>query len=308
MVTKSELKRLEEERQQSLTPASIEGTEGQASVPFTTSPATPEPDPVPTPPPTIIRDQETGDISFLQFPDGRTVSGTERELRNLIALNQKKIGTPAGSVEAIDIKKKERLNELAAKAGNLTAAEKAEIEAGVAERAGSGLLPQDVSIEQAITTGLITGGTAGVAGTIVGTPAVGAVTAATGFVAGVLSSIKSQQKGLVSSKARNARAATSILNNYVSAVNLGMDPTEASVLYEQTVSDTYEAYVELKLQTRGNAKAFDDGTVQLEQFEIFFREAGTLDSINTKFAQAIFNPNPAKAAADGAAANVFSEE
>ena len=92
----------------------------------------------------------------------------------------------------------------------------------------------------------------------------------------------------------NLAGAKTQFANIISAVNQGADPAEAVATWNGVISDTYAAWGDLKQQTSGDAAAFGDGTKQLEQFEIFFRPGGTLETYNLKFSQALVNPNPNK--------------
>jgi len=183
-----------------------------------------------------------------------------------------------------------------------------------------GILPGNINLNQAIaagaadvTTGLaVATPVAGVAAaTGAGLPIAGislALGALGGFVKGAYSDIKSQQGGQVKAEKVSVTKAITNLNNIVSAVNQGAPPEEALILYNQQILQVYTGWASLKLQTQGTAAAFDDGTKELAEFEIFFNpNGGTLSTINLKMAQAVQNPNPSKVEASTLQDFIYSE-
>src|SRR3990167_11130829 len=46
----------------------------------------------------VIRDQDTGRITFLETPDGKFISGPEKSLKNIIEKRAERVKTPEGAV------------------------------------------------------------------------------------------------------------------------------------------------------------------------------------------------------------------
>lgn len=265
------------------------------------------PNPVVDNQPQIIRDQSTGRISGVTI-NGKTYFVGEKDVSAILKA-QAPQPTPSGAVEASKVQEQNRLQDVTQGIGQLTPEEQIQLQQKAKEQvqpSAGGQLPGNINLGQAATAGLAdtTVGLAGgaVAGAIAGAPfaGVGAIPGAVAggivggigtFIKGAYSNIKDQQAGLVKAKVENVDKITSNLNLIISAVNNGADPVEAKGVYNQAVARAYQNYAELKLQTQGTAAAFDDGTPQLEKFEIFFDpNGGTLSILNSKMAQAIVNP------------------
>ena len=301
--------------------------EEKVVVPEEKKPSITTPPPIKQTQPEILRNEE-GRVVGVALPDGRTLMGIDKE--EAFGQAQAFLGKqaiPAGTIEAEQAgaqrAEQQRLQALTAQTGNLTPEQKQILEeqarqqVGVKEPMGLGLgiLPENINLAQAATAGAAEAGIYGAGAGIVtgmGSNPVswGAIVAgsAAGFIKGAYSDIKQQQAGLVTAQGMNVDKAITQLNNIISARNLGADEIESAMLYQQTISNAYQGWAELKLQTQGTVKAFDDGTVELEKYEIFFREGGVLDSINFKFNQALVNPNPSKIAAESYEAYMSSGE
>ena len=260
--------------------------------------------------PIVIRD-EKGRAGGLKMPDGKVYVGLKPdEVEQMMGAYNKKTATPEGAIEGQAVAQQKARQRMVQNIGQLTAQEISQMQQEAEEFVQPGFLPGNINLGQAATagaaealTGTVTGAATGaitgaVAGAGVGAIPGAVVGAAAGtlgfFIKGAYSDIKQQQAGLVTAETANVRSALTQLNNIVSAVNQGEDPADAILSYNQVVANTYKAWSELKLQTTGNAKAFSDGTVELERFQIFFQPGGTLDTINAKMAQAVVNPNPNK--------------
>ena len=265
--------------------------------------------------PQVLRDSKTGQLSGITI-NGKTYLGLSPEdVRKMAAAQQQKMATPPGAVEASDIAKQqasmqERQN-LIQNLGKLTPEQIAQAQTEAQRQVGAGgLLPENINLKQAATAGASEaaigasagaiggaglGALAGGVGAIPGAVAGAAIGSVGAFIKGAYADIKQQQSGQVRAEQQSVIKAITNLNNIVSAVNQGADPEEAQILYNQQVAQVYKSWSELKLQTQGTASAFDDGTKELAQFEIFFDpNGGILSTINLKMAQAIANPNPSK--------------
>lgn len=258
--------------------------------------------------PQVIRSGDTGRMTGLTI-GGKSYLGLSQKDINAILEKQGPQATPEGAVEARDVAKKQRANEIINQLGNLTPQQIAELNAAAAGNVGEGFLPGNLNYGQAATAGAVKAAPGVVAGALGGATvgALGGPIGAVGgaliggvgaFIGGALGNIKEQQTGLVKAQTLNIDKVSSNLNYVVSGVNMGMDVDQALILYNQQVAQAYQSWSELKLQTQGTAKAFDDGTKELEKFEIFFQPGGTLDVFNARMAQAVANPNPAKVAAE----------
>ena len=251
--------------------------------------------------PQVYRDQETGRLSGITI-NGKTYMGLKEEDINAILKAQAPQPTPAGALEASNVAAQQERQNLIQNLGKLTPEQIAQAQAEAQQGVGQGFLPKNINFKQAATAGaseaavgvgagIIGGSLAGGLGAIPGA----AIGGASGFIKGAYSDIKQQQAGEVTAEQQSVIKAITNLNNIVSAVNQGANPEEAQILYNQQVAQVYKSWSELKLQTQGTAAAFDDGTKELAQFEIFFNpDGGILSTINFKMAQAITNPNPSK--------------
>lgn len=157
-------------------------------------------------------------------------------------------------------------------------------------------IPSNIDIGEAVTAGLAQGAIGAAGGAIVGAPAAGvgaiagaALGGASLFIKGVYSNIKEQQQGLIQADIKSVTSANTQLNNLVSAVNNGADTGVTDLEYQRVISSVYQQQQEIKIQTKGKVgKALEDGTKQLEQFEIFF--SLTEPTIRLKYNQAKVNP------------------
>jgi len=260
----------------------------------------------------VLKDKE-GRLSGITIK-GKTYLGlSPKDVQTMAAREMAATTPPAGTIAPGTRAEQERLQRLTEQTGRLTPEQIAIEEAQAREAAPeAGLfgLPGNLNFRQALAAGgadaFLAAGVGAGGGAILGAPAagVGAIPGAIiggtvaglgAFVRGVYTDLKQQQAGLVKAEGLNVDRAITNLNNVISARNLGADEVESQLLYNQIVADTYQAHAELKIQTQTQTgKAFDDGTKQLEKFEIFFREGGTLDTINAKMNQALINPNPTK--------------
>lgn len=153
------------------------------------------------------------------------------------------------------------------------------------EAAGAGITSALPGVAAGAVTGAISGAVGGPVGAL-GGAVLGGVGA---FLGGFLSNLRSQQSGLISAKAVDVRSAMTQLTNLRTAVNMGMDPGEAVLSYEQIYSSLTQQYSDLKRQTQGTAAVFGDGTPELERYQIFF--STTEPVIRQQFYAALANPN-----------------
>ena len=257
----------------------------------TTPPTTPAPS-VSTNQPKVIRDQETGKITFVEMPSGKTISGSDKELRTILEKRAALAQTPEGAVEASQIAEQQQRVETTAGIGQLTPEQHQRIQ-------GAQVQTNPINQAQAITAGLA-GASAGAAGgavigsavPVVGT-AIGAVAGGVvGFLGGYFTKISADKRQNVKNGYVLANEAASNMNWVISEVNAGrMPPSVAQAQFNEDLVNFYVGQQYVKQLTNSNLDEFLSGGVdeltRLNEFE------SRIPQLQLNLALAIQQPNPA---------------
>lgn len=238
----------------------------------------------------IIRDQDTGKITGITTPEGKTIFASPKDIQTIAAKQMEKYGAPAGTIEASQIATARQQTEM----GQQAIQEQQ-------NRPGVKLptQPQNIDIAQALAGGIESAAIpAAVTGTATlatgGILAPAAVTATAGaFLIGIRNSIKQQiNQGIIAKG--NIKTLKTNMNKAVTDLNQGGNSA-------QDVSFFYQNLDQLKInraQIKADAKsvwaiaAGEDATIELEKYENFFKYE--LPILENELNQAILNPNPNK--------------
>lgn len=250
------------------------------------------------PKPEIIRDQETGEITGLTFPDGRTITGSEKDLLPIIS-KRAPTGTPAGTIEASQAGFQRELSKFSAEEQQKALKLFQEFQGQpLPQELLNQLSPTEISAFQAIA-----GGVSGQAGTIASGALTGAlvgggpgalVGAGAGIITGIISNIRGQSRDIIKGKARTISTFDSNMNDAITAINGGDNPSANVLVFRDNYFNALSLRQELKIeQQRFIAKGIGkDAQRELIAVETYIEEV--LPNLERELQLSILNPNPAK--------------
>jgi hypothetical protein len=163
--------------------------------------------------------------------------------------------------------------------------------------------PEDIRLDyrQAIGAGIagavpgLVGGAAvgGVAGAVPGAIGLGLVGGVGTALSAFRSNLAGQQQDFVGREVFNIREGEKNLRIVLQNTNLGADPTEQIIAFNDVLMRIDQARSNAKQEAIEGSKFLGvDGTKELERFEIFY--SVTRGNLVTQFEQAMINPNPNK--------------
>lgn len=256
-----------------------------------------------TKPSTKINFKKDGTIEYTPV-GGETLTLSKEEYNTLLGkegVNTSKTkeieAVQGGAIE--QAKLKQTASQLGLTPEEIAQAQAQGIEApiDVGQAATSGIAGAAPAAIGAAAGGLLA--TSGVlAATGVGAPiAAGTLAVAGGLYAvsklwsGVTSNLKSQQSGEISSTKDTLAAAKT--NMRLLTQLAASDPVRAVEIYDQQLSQVYQAQAKLKLETSGTLdKYLDDGTEDLSDFDLFLQPGGQAELLKAKIEQAILSGAP----------------
>lgn len=254
--------------------------------------------------PTVIRDGDTGKITGIRFPDGRTILGIDaKEAQGQIdAFLGKR--TVTGAAEETQVLKQQELakknaalvsqvgqpSEIAQQPFNVPGVDTGQaVASGIAGAApgiaGSLLAQGGGATALAAGTGIAASG-----GTLA---AIGGAVAVAGFLAGVRSNIKAQREGEIQDIGNALNDRIKNLNQYAVAAKIHPENAEEYVNAFNTELDyILKDYGKLKLETQASVNKFVgvDGTPQLGDYSRFYEPDGTRDRLIAKMQTALLQP------------------
>jgi len=269
------------------------------------------PPPVKLKQPEVIFDQETGKMTGVKMPDGRTFLGiSPNDIRGLVGKATQDTSLPAGALPAgtqqaqqDTTQQIQRLTQLAQQ-GLLTPQEMQAIQ-GASPDIGQALGAGGIGVIPGAAGGLATGIGAGIlggaisgaaAGSVVpgiGTVILGAAGALTGFLIAVKGNIKKQQTEQFAADTLALTKGNTFLRSLITDTNQNPQNAPDNIaLFYKTLNMIDAAHVKTYRDSQENLNKFlgEDGTVQLARFETF---NSTLRAyyIN-RFNIALNNPDP----------------
>lgn len=269
----------------------------------------PEPTPQPpSPPGSIVRNAETGEVSGFINSEGNFVASTRQEAEAVLQRQQAKTQPFPGEVsaEGFQIAQREtaRKFKLASQVGQIDFALASELDdMGInwkeAFLAGTGKL-DIVGIGTAAAAGAFAGGAAAIPTAGLGPAAVAAITAGgtaiNQFYKGVQENIKAQKGDLLSGKRTELKQRQRAMMNYISAANANPAGADEMVLaYNIEKSLVRSDYLSLSHEASEALTLFggQDGTPQLIAYEIFFESVEP--SLDLRMEEAVLKPDPTRA-------------
>jgi len=257
----------------------------------------------------VYRDAGTGKLSGVELPDGRTFLGLSPQQVNEIAASEvAKRQTPAGAVDIGQQNIAQQQQQQQVSQGIQLAQQIGQQPQNPVE-----LAPEKVNVGQAIASGLTTaapvavsgiiggavaGGTAGLGfGAIPGAIGGGLLGGIGGFLQGVRSNIKNQRSEAATTAKlaqvdieQNLRALITDTNAHPenAAENLGLFNSQLDLMRAK--------HAKLYAETKSNVNKFvgEDGTPELERYELFYQPGGARDYIVSQMQIALMNPDPSK--------------
>ena len=243
--------------------------------------------------PELFHDPETGKVTGVTLPDGRSFFGLNTdEIDDIInrdkAEKARATGLPSVGTAQAEADRAFRIQEQIAQIGQLGTLDPA--------------IQADINISQAVTAGLarvIPGLAAGAAGgALVGGAATAGVAAipgaiigaglgaVTGFTSGILSNIKEQQSGEL--RAAREELSTGLRSMRQLAMLASQDPSNADIYisqYNAALTRIYQSRRQTQAEVTGDLNAFmEDGREQLAAFDVFLQEDGLADIYGQKLA------------------------
>jgi len=251
---------------------------------------------------TTFEDVETGEISGVTLPDGRTILGKKSDI-----------------LKVIEAEKAKQLKEAEILKGTISGPEQAKLEqvAGQVGEITPGEMPTEaepLSQKQALTQaalsavpGAIAGGAVpgAIAGAVAGAPLgpaaliTGGIGAVTGFALSFYNSYKgnlnTQRGDLIRGRRIVLREAEQNLGDIINYVNTGGDPTIGLQDFNDQLSIIQQQYSLLYLDSRASPLTISqDATQELVRFEFFYAPGGARENLVKEMQIAILNPNPNK--------------
>lgn len=265
-------------------------------------------EPTPVPPvadvttPEVIKDQDTGKITGVRLPDGRSFFGSPKEIRDILAKYAEKTTLPPGSVPSGTAQRTAELR-----------AEGEQLAGGVGQFGQLPISPTGLDVGEAATVGVIgaipralslaAGGAAlgAIAGTAVlpgiGTAGGAAIGAVGGFVSGLASSMignfKSQRTDTTTAQQRVLDEGKQTLMDWVTLARA--DPTNRMFYlaqFNKQSAQIDQAHRQMKLDTSRDLAKFETALPNLAEFNAFYSEGGERDSLNNEMRNALLASPP----------------
>lgn len=259
-------------------------------------------------PPQVFRN-ETGRLSGVKMPDGRTFLGlSPEEVNKITEAERTKNLTPAGAVEVSDVSRQEKQTQ-----------QNVQLAQGVAQPPSQNPTngePPKIDLKQAGATGAaaavpgviggaLTGAIAGgVAGSVV--PGVGNVAGAVGgavvggvgaFLAGARSNIKNQLSENIATTGMDLTQGQKNLRNLVRDTNANpSNAAENLELFNYQLALINQSHSKLKKETQSTLSTFtgEKGDAELAKYESFYASGGSRDFLVREMQVALLTPNPSK--------------
>ena len=262
---------------------------------------TPTPITKPTPTQPQVLRGEGGRITGVISPTGKHYPNIgAKEVKGLIANWSGKLATPAGAVEASDVRAQEQQQEfkelLTQNLGAIQSTGDVERDKISYEQAWKSALA-GTATSPATLAGV---GTAGAAlATGIGAPAAPFLAAGgvvVGFISEMKKNIKEQRGDIIAGEAQNLRKNEANLLRSVMMVKQAQTPEEMIEIregFDQQLALMDEDYSRLQLETNADLTKWlgQDGHPQLERYLTFNAEGGTRDTLVLQMKQAINNPS-----------------
>lgn len=240
---------------------------------------------------------ESGSLSGFKTPSGETFIGLKpSEVKAEIATQQEKTAIPQGAIsreQAINLEEQRRAGQaIAGAVGQLSPEVMADLQS------------KNPNFQQAIQAGLATAAPGVVGGAAVGLATGGAASlplAAVGGIGGFIAGVRSNLKSQTSDEIRKSSIALREREQNLRALitNTNQNPANAAenlMLFNEQLSMIERDRAKLKLQTQQNLNKFlgEDGSPELERYEIFYSAGGSRDLLLREMQIALVNPNPSK--------------
>ena len=263
--------------------------------------------------PEIIKDSETGKISGVKLPDGRTFFGVSpQEAKDILADYQKTRTAPDGTLPAgtqqaqLDqqLAQQAEAEQLGGQIGDFgqLGVDPTGLDIGEAGIAGiRGAIPRALSLAATgAGIGLVGGGAVGSvvpgAGTAAGAAAGAALGAVGGFVSGIsssmLSNLRSQRTDTTTAQQRVLDEGKQNLNDW--ATLAGTDPANRHVYvknFNQQLALIDQAYRQMKLDTSRDVAKFETALPNLAEFETFYSTQGERDFLVADMQNSLLQPS-----------------
>ena len=259
-------------------------------------PVQPEPEPAPQPTPpappgSVVTDAETGEVIGFLDSAGNFVKAGRKDVEAVVAKRQAKVAIPPGGVTTEEFQQEQILQEQISQIGQigkLTAAQEADINISQAITAGfARVLPAAAggAALGAAAGAITTGGLASVPAAILA----GTAGAIGGFVSGILSNIKEQQRGEL--QAADIELTNARTNMRQLAMLASQDLANSDIYinqYNDQLTRIHQARRQTKAEVTGDLNAFmEDGREQLADFDAFLQPGGTADIYGQKLTIAL---------------------
>lgn len=265
------------------------GIDPNTLLPPQTELTTPKPKaPVGNNSPTVIRNEDTGDLTGVTFPDGRSFVGlSPRDVRALINANKMRTELPQGAQEAATpnqvIKNNPEIEKQLATIGQVQTPQASNETAAAIKGATPDVL-QNIAAKTAAgaATGAISGGVLGsivpVAGTSVGAAGGAILGGAAGLVTGLFTAIPEIRSEMEQQSAKQLAGYTQAEKNLKMIIKEaadGYDPTSAIEAYNYEIEKIYQYEANLKAldESMWEAKA----KPELEKIQGFRDRKGLYD-------------------------------
>jgi hypothetical protein len=256
----------------------------------------------------VYRDAGTGKLSGVELPDGRTFLGLSPQQVNEIAASEvAKRQTPAGAVDIGQQNIAQQQQQQQVSQGIQLAQQIGQQPQNPVE-----LAPEKVNVGQAIASGLttaapaalggaltgaITGAAVGGIGAIPGAIGLGLVGGVGGFLQGVRSNIKNQRSEAATTAKLAQADIEQNLRFWITDTNAHPENAADNLGEFNTQLDLMRAkHAKLYAETKSNVNKFvgEDGTPELERYELFYQPGGARDYLVSQMQIALMNPDPSK--------------
>ena len=256
--------------------------------------------------PELFKDPETGKVTGVRLPDGRTFFGLNKdEIDDIInrdkAEKARLAGTaPVGTAQArADIRF--RGQQLAGQIGQFEELGISPTGLKFGEAATTGIVNSIPSALRLGVTGagigLVGGAAVGAAGGPIGATAGAAIGAVAGFVSGIASGMignfKSQRADTTTAQQRTLDEGKQTLMDWVTLARA--DPVNRNFYLAQfnnQAAQIDQAHRQMKLDTSRDLAKFETALPNLAEFNTFYSEGGERDSLNEEMRNALIAPLP----------------
>lgn len=248
---------------------------------------------------------EKGNLSGITLPDGRTFLGLSPEEVNQVNEGYQKKTTPPKGTQpvgtAANLEQQQAQGAQLAQSIDAQSALADRIEAqptqpNYGQALGAGVANVIPGLVGGVVAGAAGGAVIGGVGAIPGA-VIGGVAGAIGtFVSGVKSDLKGQLSGELSAKSLTVTKAERNLRALVTDTN--QNPANAAQnleLFNAQLALLDREHGALILETNRDLNKWlsQDGTTQLQRYELFNSQGGTRDFLKMQMQSALLNPNPA---------------